>query len=97
MFSHWLLDPVVAFKASHCANSYQHVLVGIGTVTSLKSYQWIQQKLSIGNWWLALRAATGSNTGLICKFKTQFCCQGDQQKDGVDYFGTFVPVVSWNM
>eukprot|EP00957_Ditylum_brightwellii_P034234 2595671-Ditylum_brightwellii.AAC.1 len=36
-------------------------------------------------------------TGLICKFKAQFCCCGDQQKEGVDYFDIFAPIVSLNM
>jgi hypothetical protein len=33
--------------------------------------------------------------GLITKLKTQFCVRGDKQLDGVDYFETFAPVVSW--
>eukprot|EP00957_Ditylum_brightwellii_P115336 8795326-Ditylum_brightwellii.AAC.1 len=35
-------------------------------------------------------------TGFICKFKARFCCRGNQQKEGLDYFDTFAPVVSWN-
>ena len=33
--------------------------------------------------------------GLIKKFKACFCARGDQQIKGVDYFGTYAPVVIW--
>jgi len=33
--------------------------------------------------------------GNIRKFKARFCCRGDQQIYGTDYFDTFAPVVSW--
>ena len=34
-------------------------------------------------------------SGLVRKLKARFCCRGDQQIEGVDFFETFAPVVSW--
>ena len=34
-------------------------------------------------------------TGLVRKLKARFCVRGDLQKDGVDVFETYAPVVSW--
>jgi hypothetical protein len=33
--------------------------------------------------------------GMIRKLKARFCCRGDKQIEGVDYFDTFAPVVNW--
>ena len=33
--------------------------------------------------------------GLIKKLKARFCVRGDHQREGVDFFDTFAPVVSW--
>jgi hypothetical protein len=33
--------------------------------------------------------------GLIRKLKARFCVRGDCQKEGVDFFDTYAPVVSW--
>ena len=33
--------------------------------------------------------------GLISKFKARFCARGDRQKEGIDFFETWAPVVSW--
>jgi hypothetical protein len=34
--------------------------------------------------------------GLIKKLKARFCVRGDKQLEGVDFFETFAPVVSWS-
>jgi hypothetical protein len=34
-------------------------------------------------------------SGLVRKLKARFCCRGDQQLHGVDFWDTFAPVVSW--
>ena len=33
--------------------------------------------------------------GVVKKLKARFCARGDRQIEGVDYFDTFAPVVSW--
>lgn len=33
--------------------------------------------------------------GLIRKLKARFCVRGDKQLEGIDYFDTYAPVVSW--
>jgi hypothetical protein len=33
--------------------------------------------------------------GMVRKLKARFCCRGDKQIEGVDYFDTFAPVVNW--
>ena len=33
--------------------------------------------------------------GCVKKFKARFCAQGDRQKEGIDYFETWAPVVQW--
>jgi hypothetical protein len=35
----------------------------------------------------------GDNHGTIRKLKARFCVRGDMQKEGIDYFDTFAPVV----
>jgi hypothetical protein len=35
--------------------------------------------------------------GSVRKLKSRFCCRGDQQIKGVDFFDTFAPVVNWMM
>ena len=34
-------------------------------------------------------------SGLVRKLKSRFCVRGDTQTEGVDYFESFAPVVSW--
>ena len=34
--------------------------------------------------------------GTISSYKARFCVRGDQQVEGVDYFDTYAPVVSWS-
>ncbi len=33
--------------------------------------------------------------GIIRKLKARFCCRGDKQIEGVDFFDTYAPVVNW--
>ena len=35
-------------------------------------------------------------SGEVRKLKARFCARGDQQIEGVDFFETYAPVVSWN-
>lgn len=34
-------------------------------------------------------------SGIVRKLKTRFCARGDTQKEGIDYFDSFAPVVQW--
>ena len=34
--------------------------------------------------------------GLVRGLKSRFCCPGDRQTEGVDFFDTCAPVVNWN-
>jgi hypothetical protein len=38
----------------------------------------------------------GFPDGLVKKLKERFCVRGNCQREGVDFFETFAPVVSWN-
>ncbi len=34
--------------------------------------------------------------GCVKKFKARFCARGDRQKEGINYFETWAPVVQWS-
>ena len=46
-----------------------------------------------GTWTFRVKRFTD---GAIRKLKARFCARGDRQIQGVDYFDTWAPVVSWN-
>ncbi len=34
--------------------------------------------------------------GSVKKFKAQFCARGDREKEGINFFETWAPVVQWS-
>jgi len=69
----------------------------IATLTKLQAWEIVPQNSVINvldSTW-ALKSKRYQD-GKIRKFKAKFCCRGDQQVQGFDYFDTFMPVVSWN-
>ena len=46
-----------------------------------------------GTWAFKLKR---SPDGKALKYKARYCCRGDLQTQGVDFFETFAPVVQWS-
>ena len=71
----------------------------VEVVTLLKMKAWKQVKRVEGmnvvktTWAFKIKRFP---SGLLRKLKSRFCVRGDTQKEGVDYFESFAPVVSWN-
>jgi histone deacetylase 1/2 len=51
------------------------------------------QKILKGTWAFKLKRLPD---GTPLKYKARYCCRGDMQTEGVDYFDTYAPVVQWS-
>jgi hypothetical protein len=50
-------------------------------------------KILKGTWAFKLKRLPD---GTPLKYKARYCCRGDMQTEGVDYFDTYAPVVQWS-
>ena len=71
----------------------------IKTLEKLKTWNVIQksdvptdQKVIPSTWAFKIKRYPD---GRLRKFKARFCVRGDRQEEGVDYFESYAPVVSW--
>jgi Reverse transcriptase (RNA-dependent DNA polymerase). len=51
------------------------------------------RKILRGTWAFKLKRLPD---GTPLKYKARYCCRGDMQTEGVDYFDTYAPVVQWS-
>mmetsp|Transcript_15021 Transcript_15021/g.28265 ORF Transcript_15021/g.28265 Transcript_15021/m.28265 type:complete len:2300 (+) Transcript_15021:159-7058(+) len=51
------------------------------------------RKILKGTWAFKLKRLPD---GMPLKYKARYCCRGDMQTEGVDYFDTYAPVVQWS-
>jgi hypothetical protein len=51
------------------------------------------QKILKGTWAFKLKRLPD---GTPLKYKARYCCRGDMQTEGIDYFDTYAPVVQWS-
>jgi hypothetical protein len=51
------------------------------------------RKILKGTWAFKLKRLPD---GTPLKYKARYCCRGDMQTEGVDYFDTYAPVVQWS-
>jgi len=52
-----------------------------------------ERKVLKGTWAFKIKRLPD---GTALKYKSRFCCRGDLQTEGVDFFDTFAPVVQWS-
>jgi Reverse transcriptase (RNA-dependent DNA polymerase). len=50
-------------------------------------------KILKGTWAFKLKRLPD---GTLLKYKARYCCRGDMQTEGIDYFDTYAPVVQWS-
>jgi hypothetical protein len=66
------------------------------TLTAMKTWDVVKRESWMnvlpGTWAFKIKRYPD---GLVKKLKARFCARGDRQIEGVDYFDTFAPVVSW--
>lgn len=53
----------------------------------------VGQKILKGTWAFKLKRLPD---GTPLKYKARYCCRGDMQTEGVDYFDTYAPVIQWS-
>jgi hypothetical protein len=51
------------------------------------------RKILKGTWAFKLKRLPD---GTPLKYKARYCCRGDMQTEGVDYFDTYAPVIQWS-
>ena len=94
-----------AMRGDDVANYVEAMRVEVRQLMKQKTWEYIPRKdvpldndgkprpVLKGTWAFKLKRLPD---GSPHKFKARYCCRGDLQREGVDYFETYAPVVQWS-
>ena len=86
-----------ATKGEHHEGFWNAMWVEITTLLKIQAWEQVERSQAtkiVKTTWAFKKKRFPS--GEIRKLKARFCVRGDTQTEGVDYFESFAPVVSWN-
>ena len=86
-----------AMNGPHVDEYVEAMKKEVATLVSIRAWKSVPLKDGMnvlkGVWAFKLKRLPDGTAYL---FKARFCCRGDLQKEGVDYFETYAPVVQWS-
>ena len=86
-----------AMNGAHAAEYVEAMKLEIATLTGQQTWEIVPRtgRLNVlkSTWAFKLKRLPD---GTPYRFKARFCARGDMQKEGVDYFDTYAPVVQWS-